>query len=125
MEETKLIYTHKCNNGYEVKCEISESSFFGFLNGYVYIEKNSIFYTDYEYLRVYRGITYTDYVGDCLVVGFDTVGNIHITKDNDIVPVELKSKDFVKNELAKICEQLSTDKKAVRLQKLRSVKNEQ
>lgn len=129
-EGNYLSYTHTCKNGYEVKCEIIRSPIFKTLNGYIFIEKESIYYEKFHELPVYNGVTHRAYIDDHVKIGFDTVnssinkigsGDIDFNMYPDIE--DYQDINFVKDKIGDICEELSTDKRIVRRQKIKKIIN--
>lgn len=121
-----LSYTHTCKNGYGVKCEIIRNAIFKTLNGYVFIEKDSTYYEKFYELPVYGGVTYREYIDNFIKIGFDTVNSsiTNLWTDNmypNMYPNIQNYKDinFVKDKIGDICEEISTDKRIVRKQKIK------
>jgi hypothetical protein len=125
-----LSYTHTCKNGYEVRCEIIRSPIFKTLNGYIFIHKESIYYEKFHELPVYSGVTYKAYIDDYVKIGFYTI-NSSINKigsgdiDFNMYPniEDYQDINFVKDKIGYICEELSSDKRIVRKQKIKKIIN--
>lgn len=125
-DEKEWLYKTKC--GIRFKCKISRNPYLKHLCGYVFLNKDNLYYgKDYDEIpvSVHGGLSYSDKEKDNWVIGFDC------SHHNDFIPglnyINVSNKiyrdmKYVKNECEQLCEQLSEKSISIlRLKKISSL----